>query len=774
MSRPYRTFRDGDVIRAQDWNDIQTTIKEEVRTHRHGGGRDGETDPAKLGGKLRGNSLEDRSVTHEKLAENGVTARVLAPGSVKTTHFVAKPAIQESKIAFDPDEPAAHAIARVLLSAPQDEVDLDKEFSWPIPVGTPVTNDIGDVVFRTMDPVVLNNEQPEIEVTARCDEIGEGFNLEEGELTRIGGALDPFLRAHIEVANADDKPSTGGIDADVDQPPQPAVAQVEFDILEDAPPSFWVVPKGTKFKHDPGDGERVYATQEALNILPATRAGAVTAVPVDDPGWDEETNIDPKIEPRLDKLSDPVLRRYLKLGTVKEPIDADAVTVMVTFTVEPDAPFSAWSILKGARLTQSTDDSDGGNVPVFETRDDLILFPRSGWVRAHSTNGGTRLSKQSLDRIGDESLKDFLEVDQPEEASADGKVLLRFRVVDAARAQPWTIPARTQVSSSTVLDVEFETQEEITLEFGASGPVELRSSAFQGQDAEIVMPDTKVRIGNIVDRTFAQYMTVETRENRAWLTIDDRAPQSVWLIPKGTDLARGNGDPPNFETREALAIWPRTGWVWAEPETDSVESDAALPAATLTEIDGNLSGVVEITQPEASHIRDVRVWFRVFDSQPGTEWTIPEETKVSNRDRSVIYKTKSALVINQGGKGIVAAESAILGEAGNDITDITLLASDKQFERQVQVRQPDQAKGGADGGSQGHHHKDEEGAPRASDLAVDSVGPEQVREGAVTWAKLEAGLATSLRAMRDQLKLIEDALADADALEALQNQRHGR
>ena len=539
MSRPYRTFEDDEIIHAEDWNQVQTLIKEEIRTHQHGGGVEGETDPAMLGGKLRTRSLEDGAVSTEKIAPDSVSSRVVARAAVRASHFRADAAIDEHKFAFDPDESVANATTRVELSVPADIAGGDA-FLWPIPPGTPITDDVGELVFRTTEPVVVSDEQTSVEVSVRSDLTGSEHNIPAGTLTRVGGALDPFLRRHVAVMQQ--SPASGGVDAGDGQPPRAAQAAISFRIAAPAPPTYWLVPKGTRVSHQPaGEEAIVYATQQSLHVFPRSRwvevealatgaasnvaAGALTtiadvalatrvAVDQPDPATGGATGqrarckirlrllgelpeaglviaagtvvsdgaaiefqtlteiildaggedfitaepVDPQgqqmlppgpvevatdARPRLEKIFDPVLRRYLSAevdGEFTPPVDTPEL-VRIVFSFSSRAPHSAWLLPTDSRATVSGQEPGAGEdearpTPIFAIDDDLVIVPRSGWVVAQATEPGSGLLLPAgtlhaiEDFSGGPDLLAALEVDQPRNGDENAQALLRFRVVE--------------------------------------------------------------------------------------------------------------------------------------------------------------------------------------------------------------------------------------------------------------------------------------------------------------------------------------------------------
>lgn len=916
MSRPYRSVGDGDIIRADDWNDIQSIIKEEVRTHRHGGGAEGETDPARLGGLLTSRSLRDQAVTAEKVAEDAVSSRVLAPGSIQARHFRPDAAIDESKILFDPDEPAAYAMAKVALRAPDD---VTSGFLWAVPAGTPITNNVGDIVFRTTDPVTLSDDQRSVEVTVRCEQVGVAYNVPAGTLTRVGGALDPFLREHITIAQQ--APAQGGLDPAEGQAPQTARAPVELRVSPSAPRTFWVIPKGTRVSQPAaGDGAPIaFMTRQSLSIFPGSgwveaeavnpgsngnvAAGTLTRVadpalalqiaidqpmaaaggdtgqsarvrlrvrllgdmpasplvvaagtsvndganiefrtlaplslhaggcehaladPVapdqGDPAPATPFDIDPETRPRMDKIFDPVLLRYVsaRLDEDFEPGNDDPQAVRLVFSFSERAPHVAWQIPAGARVSVGAGSSPGSTepdritpLPVFETEEALTLLARAGWVWADAIVQGSEqdLPAGSLHIIDSSTappgLIAALEVDQPVDASGgatgNASVLLRFRVIEGAPSAPgqstWEVPKGTQVSDGN--GAVFVTRHSLVIGPGGAGRVNARAE-LPGEAGNLaamtlnrVLPETAVRIGNVVDLdTVTPYLSVVQpdpaygggepfKRARAWieLAVSQRAPRTAWLIPRDSRLLRAGGADPLFETIDALPVLPRTGWVWAMPEDPTTST--TIPAHVLSKAvnaPAAFASALEIAQSEAAEQTEagtrVRVWFRVIDSanpQANNTWTIPAGTTVSNQEDSVRFVTTDVLVLGLGGVAITTAEANRVGLTGNGIADLSALANPEDFERALLVSQTEPAKDGADGGSDGHHHKQELDALPSHPLADNAVAAVQVADGAVSWPKLSEQLAGRLQAIRDQLEAVEDALIEANALEALMKQRH--
>ncbi|WP_428265616.1 baseplate J/gp47 family protein [Haliangium sp.] len=918
MGRPYRTYTDGDVIRADDWNEIQSVIKEEIRTHRHGGAAEGEEDPAKLGGLLRTASLRDGAVTAEKIAEDAVSGRALAKGAIQTRHFRPDAAIDERKVLFDPDEPPASAIATVTLAIPEQVREGGGELLWAIPVGTPITNDIGDIVFRTTEPVSLSAEEPTVEVAARCEEIGAVFNVPAGTLTRVGGALDPFLREHLTIAQQ--APAAGGLDPAEGQPPQTARAPVAFAISSRAPRTFWFMPKGTRVLQrdpnaDPDTAPLAFVTRQMVPVFPGSTwvraeatvvgeggnvaagrlsevvdAGLAELVTIDQPAAaeggeaDEAATVwlrvrllraaaeggvevpagaavrtsdgiefrttdavtltaggvdyaiaDPveatqgaplpgqpfeladDARPRLEKIFDPELVRHVSVerDLSFEPAPEDVGAIRIRIRVSERAPVSAWQVPAGMRVSTSAQSGEGASetvpMPIFDSQEPVTVLPRSGvvWADASAPGSDLDLPVGSLLQVdetpGDPDLAARLEVYQVRAASggADGfsAAPVRFRVIEAtplpAGQSTWQVPTGTRVSDGA--GNEFRTRETLVIGLGgmAMAPLRAELPGTYGNVAtgtlDRVLPDSEVRVGNAVDDTVTPYVSVLQRRDAAGggetfqrarvdveLSISARAPSTAWLIPRDTRIVRTAGQEPHFETIDALPVLPRTNWVWATPEDPN--SEAAPPVGTLRrvpELAPAEAARFEISQPEDAESTEqgvrVRLFFRVIDGavpDQSNTWTIPAGTVVTDDEELLRFVTSEALIVGLGGVGITLTEAGRTGAAANGVADLVALDNPEDFERLLVVAQGEPAEGGADGGSDGHHHKDEPGALPSHPLADGAVGADQVAEGAVTWPKLSPQLAARLQKVRDQLRAVEDALIEAGALEALMKQRH--
>ena len=909
MGHPYREFSDHEVIRAEDWKEIQAVVKREIRTHRHGGGTHDETDPAKLGGLLTSESLVDGAVTMEKLQQNSVSSRALAPQSIGPQHFQDNAGILESKVAFDPDEPVSYATVDVNLAIPEALL-ADGPLLWAIPTGTPITNDAGDIVFRTIAAHTLSHEAPSLDVTVRAEGPGSRYNLPAGFLTRVGGALDPFLREHISVTQLGT--SQGGADGGDEQPPQASDAQVTVRFSERTPRTFWVVPKGSSvsFRPDPGAESIPYLTRESLTVFPCTTwvwaeaqlvgehgnvaagtlnvvddatlgpeisvtqvepatggtvndrarvrvcmrllssipesdlvipahlpitggsvafrtegetvlsaagTGYVIADPVD-PDTTEAVPLEPldiasTCRPRTEKTHDPSLLRHLT--AVRDPDfagDPDLPSaIRLAWTFSERAPHTAWSIPHGTRFIASGRGSSGDSaaqLPGFELQDDWALVPCSAMVVARAESAGFEpLPAGSLRQIVSDlgpSLTPVLELDQltnsRREDSGIERTLLRFRVVEGAALPAgehhWLIPAETIVSSGVIGEDgyrTFRTQEPATITLGSSGLLTVRAvepgshGNLPAGILDLIHPDSHARIGSAIDDTLIPHISVaqpteahgggdslERASAQLLVSIAAEAPRYAWSVPTDTRLVRSAQEPPEFETLGPLAVLPRCTWGWAASVTDGVD----IGPDSLTEVldpPATLEGLLWVGQGEASSADRVRVWLRVLDHAPlptSRSWTIPAGTLIADSSGNFVFSLEEELVIDSGGSGIIKCESTIAGSEGNGVTDINGLANPEDFERSLMVVQELAAVGGADGGSEGHHHGVGPGALPSHQLAPGTVGAEQLVDGSVIWAKLEPDLSSRIQTLRNQLEAVEQTLSNAGVLAALAKQRH--
>lgn len=98
---PYQKKNPGDVLKLQDWLEIQQRIKEELRDHRHlGVYRDGEVVPSSIGPRIGSDAFEPGAVTFGKLAPRSIGELALAPGAVHGYHIDPDVRLPESLLLF--------------------------------------------------------------------------------------------------------------------------------------------------------------------------------------------------------------------------------------------------------------------------------------------------------------------------------------------------------------------------------------------------------------------------------------------------------------------------------------------------------------------------------------------------------------------------------------------------------------------------------------------------------------------------------------------------
>ncbi|MEM9489884.1 MAG: baseplate J/gp47 family protein, partial [Myxococcota bacterium] len=537
----------------------------------------------------------------------------------------------------------------------------------------------------------------------------------------------------------------------------------------------------------------------------------------------------PATRPRMEKIFDPSLIRFTS-AEFDESFAADPAepgAVRLRFSLSDRAPHAAWQLEQGARVSASEVPAGGGGAvatptPDFLTEETVTLIARSGWVWADSVLSGSdqNVPIGSLSTIvssdADPEIIGNLEVDQLVSAtggeSGQAEVLLRFRMIEGAPPASgtgpgdpivWEVPADTivrYIEPQSGAEVDFKTRNSLIIGLGGGAVVKARAEVpgaagnVPAGTLDQVLPESRVRLGNVVDSTVMPYVSVDQSMDaqgggppfdRAQVQLDvaisERAPRTAWLIPRDTRLVRESDPDLLFETIDPLPVLPRSGWVWAEPTgADPVETVAESVLTTAVNLDPELSERVEITQPEAAQdsggTARVRVWFRLIDrAEPAVgsdSWTIPAGTEITDDGDNIVFATVADLALSYGGVAIAVTEANRTGMVGNNVADIAALANPEDFESQLIVTQKEPARGGADGGSDGHHHGDEPGALPSHPLADGAVGAEQIAEGAVTWSKLSDELAGRFLTVRDSLKSVEDALIEAGALEALMTQRH--
>jgi hypothetical protein len=116
----FRPAKAGQIVRSDDWNEIQRLLRNAVRQHRHTGANAGNdaaaTDDA---GQLGTSEIADGAITALKLTAGAVSAGSIADGAI-TTNKLATAAVTTAKLAnsaVTAANMAAAAIGRPALSA---------------------------------------------------------------------------------------------------------------------------------------------------------------------------------------------------------------------------------------------------------------------------------------------------------------------------------------------------------------------------------------------------------------------------------------------------------------------------------------------------------------------------------------------------------------------------------------------------------------------------------------------------------------------------------
>ena len=92
-TNPYIEKNPGDLIKAEDWNEVQIQTREEIQSHDHTGGEKGL--------RISSDGIADGSIETAHLQDGAVTGEKIAPLSIRDALVSAEAAIAESKIAFD-------------------------------------------------------------------------------------------------------------------------------------------------------------------------------------------------------------------------------------------------------------------------------------------------------------------------------------------------------------------------------------------------------------------------------------------------------------------------------------------------------------------------------------------------------------------------------------------------------------------------------------------------------------------------------------------------
>src|SRR5215831_15996563 len=90
---PYIARQRGDLIQAEEWNDIQIQSREEIQSHNHTGGEKGV--------QIASCGIAAAAISPSHLQDYAVTAAKIAAAAITNAHVAPEAAIAESKITFE-------------------------------------------------------------------------------------------------------------------------------------------------------------------------------------------------------------------------------------------------------------------------------------------------------------------------------------------------------------------------------------------------------------------------------------------------------------------------------------------------------------------------------------------------------------------------------------------------------------------------------------------------------------------------------------------------
>ena len=99
---PYIARQRGDLIQAEDWNDIQIQSREDIQSHDHSGGEQGVQISSRgiAAGSVTSSHIAPTEINTEHLHNNAVTAAKIATAAITNAHVAPDAAIAETKITF--------------------------------------------------------------------------------------------------------------------------------------------------------------------------------------------------------------------------------------------------------------------------------------------------------------------------------------------------------------------------------------------------------------------------------------------------------------------------------------------------------------------------------------------------------------------------------------------------------------------------------------------------------------------------------------------------
>jgi hypothetical protein len=100
---PYIARQRGDLIQAEEWNEIQIQAREDIQSHNHTGGEKGVqiASDGIAAVSITSAHIAAAAINTEHLQNNAVTAAKIAPAAITNVHVAPTAAIAESKIVFE-------------------------------------------------------------------------------------------------------------------------------------------------------------------------------------------------------------------------------------------------------------------------------------------------------------------------------------------------------------------------------------------------------------------------------------------------------------------------------------------------------------------------------------------------------------------------------------------------------------------------------------------------------------------------------------------------
>src|SRR5215831_291023 len=99
---PYIARQRGDLIQAEDWNNMQIRSREEIQSHNHTGGEQGDQISSRgiAAGSVTSSHIATAAINIEHLQDQAVTAAKIASAAITNAHVAPEAAIAENKITF--------------------------------------------------------------------------------------------------------------------------------------------------------------------------------------------------------------------------------------------------------------------------------------------------------------------------------------------------------------------------------------------------------------------------------------------------------------------------------------------------------------------------------------------------------------------------------------------------------------------------------------------------------------------------------------------------